>query len=53
MWTEDEIRRAAINWRAVADVYLQNKDNEEVSGWQAGLAEGYASALEMILGDKN
>lgn len=45
MMSEREIEMAAMVWRAAAQVI---KDDEE-NRWSAGLAEGYASALEMVL----
>ena len=49
MWSESEIRDASLAWRAVAEVYRENQGLEEVGEYAAGMAEGYASALEMIL----
>lgn len=49
MWSEGEIRKAAFNWRAVADaapaIFAKAPDLD----YQRGLSEGYASALEMVL----
>lgn len=48
MWSEDGIRAAATNWRAVAN----GIDDIDPNPYQHGLAEGYASALEMVLRDQ-
>lgn len=47
MMSEAEIEVAAQNWRAAAKVL--HDEPQEDSRWSEGLAEGYASALEMVL----
>lgn len=44
VWSEQAVREAAMNWRAAHETLVIMKDK---SG--ARLADGYASALEMIL----
>lgn len=46
MMTEEEVRAAQFNWRAVADALW---GAAELDGYQRGLAEGYACALDMVL----
>lgn len=47
MMSQTEIEHAAWMWRSAAKVLA---DDEEVTDtWSAGLAEGYAAALEMVL----
>lgn len=48
MMTETEIEEALFPWRAVADTVRENPELfDDLYQW--GLAEGYASALEMVL----
>lgn len=49
MLNEEEIRKAAFNWRAVADNAATIFKGQPDAEYQRGLAEGYASALEMVL----
>lgn len=52
MWSKSQIERAAINWRAVADVLANEiEQGYSMDEFRAGMTEGYASALEMILRD--
>lgn len=52
MMSETEIRSAAFNWRAVAEGIKNGIfKGQEDEDYQRGLAEGYASALEMVLRD--
>ena len=46
MWSEQKIQAAARNWRAAANGMPLIAPNDR---YQQGLAEGYASALEMVL----
>lgn len=53
MMSEEEIRRAAFNWRAVADALKMGLEaggkKSEFKKADVALADGYASALEMVL----
>lgn len=48
--TEAEIEQSRFDWRAAARVLREaaGEDMDQES-WSAGLAQGYASALEMVL----
>lgn len=50
MMTEADITDALAGWRSAASVLrdLAGDETDQMS-WSAGLAEGYASALEMVL----
>lgn len=48
MMSEAEIERAAIAWRGAATI-LNTDEAREENPWSAGLAEGYACALEVVL----
>lgn len=52
MWSESQIRRAAEIWRSASNALETLSDSSEVSDWRRGLAEGYAAALEMVLGEE-
>lgn len=47
MMTEAQIEEALFPWRAVANAMDNNR--ELYDDYSRGLAEGYASALEMVL----
>lgn len=49
MMSEDEVREAQFPWRAVADTMRESPEWFDDNDYQRGLAEGYASALEMVL----
>lgn len=47
--SEEELRDAAMHWRAVANAASIIFDGESDKEYQRGLCEGYAGALEMVL----
>jgi len=48
MMSEAEIENALFGWKAAADV-LRKTNDEDISDWSQGLADGYVGALELVL----